>query len=312
MKLTVAICTWNRCNLLREGLKQITKLIIPREVEWELVVVNNNCTDATDAVIAEFETTLPIRRLFERKPGKSNALNLAVRQAKGEYILWTDDDTLLEENWLVAYFEAFQRWPQAVFFGGPVRPWFAVPPPAWLNQVFPSVEGAYAMRDLGPNPLRIDGLNTMPYGLNWAVKTQQQRGYLYDSRLGPQPGSNIRCEETTIMEAMLADGCEAWWVPGATVRHYIAAERMTTHFLRRWYSGYGQYLAMTEPPWDGPTLFGKPRWLWRRTVTTEINYRIHRLLSRPEIWVKHLINVGMTRGALSADRSALSRMCNLK
>ena len=49
MRITVAICTWNRCELLRQTLEQMTKLVIPPRVVWELLVVNNNCTDDTAA-----------------------------------------------------------------------------------------------------------------------------------------------------------------------------------------------------------------------------------------------------------------------
>ena len=42
MQISIAICTWNRCQLLRQALEQMTQLAIPRGVNWELLVVNNN------------------------------------------------------------------------------------------------------------------------------------------------------------------------------------------------------------------------------------------------------------------------------
>ena len=75
MKITVAICTWNRAALLDQTLCEMHKLEIPAGVEWELLVVNNNCTDGTDAVVAEHAKGLPILRLFEARPGLSNAGN---------------------------------------------------------------------------------------------------------------------------------------------------------------------------------------------------------------------------------------------
>jgi len=305
MRVTVAICTWNRCELLRQALEQMTRLAMPPGVEWELLVVNNNCTDVTDTVIAGFATRLPIRRLFEAKPGKSNALNLAVREAQGEYILWTDDDALVDENWVAAYVKAFLRWPEAAFFGGPVRPWFAVQQPAWLEHAWTFVSHAYAVRDLGPDSIRFDdGGRNIPFGVNWAVRTKDQRLYLYDSRLGPQPGSTIRGDETTLIKALLADGCDGWWVPEAGVRHYIPPERMTAKYIRQFHCGYGEYQAMMEPPWTGPSLFGKPRWVWRQVVISEIRYWLGRFFSKPEIWVKDLINASMAWGYLLKSTKA--------
>ncbi len=78
MNVTVAICTWNRAKLLDQTLTRMQQLRIPANVAWELLVVNNNCTDDTDAIIAGHESALPLRRLFEPKPGLSNARNFAV------------------------------------------------------------------------------------------------------------------------------------------------------------------------------------------------------------------------------------------
>ena len=168
MLISVAICTWNHSALLRQTLEQFTHLVIPPELEWELLVVNNNSTDATDDVIASFIGRLPIRRLFEPRPGLSNARNTAVREARGEYLLWTDDDSFVDERWLAAYAEAFVRWSKATVFGGPIRPWFATPPPQWLKRVWPMVSGVYGFRDLGSIPLRFDGSARMPFGANFA------------------------------------------------------------------------------------------------------------------------------------------------
>jgi len=296
MLLTVGVCTWNRSSLLRQALETMTHLVIPQGVDWELLVVNNNSTDATDKVIAEFDSRLPIRRLFEPKPGKSNALNLAVREACGDYILWTDDDALLDQDWLAAYVRAIQRWPEAAFFGGPVRPWFAATPPRWLERVWPQVATAYATRDLGAEPLPLDGGNRVPYGVNWAIRVKEQKLYEYSSRLGPQPGNHIRGEELTLIVALLADGCQGWWVPDAVVQHYIPPERITIRFLRQYYCGYGGWQVIAEPPWKGPTLFGRPRWLWRQIVTAELLYRIRRLTSPPEIWIHDLIAASIAWG----------------
>ena len=72
------------------------KLQIPDGVDWELLVVNNNCTDKTDEVIARHSEVLPLRRLLELKPGLSNARNCAVEAAQGQLLIWTDDDVLVD------------------------------------------------------------------------------------------------------------------------------------------------------------------------------------------------------------------------
>jgi glycosyltransferase involved in cell wall biosynthesis len=298
MRLTVAICTWNRCELLRQALEQMTHLVIPTGVAWELLVVNNNCTDDTDEVIAAFASRLPIRRLFEPVPGKSNALNLAVREALGQYILWTDDDALVDQNWVAAYVHAIQRWPQAAFFGGGVRPYFGVPPPDWLTRVWSRVTDVYAILDLGTHPFRFEGHKCAPFGVNWAVRVEEQRRYQYNPRFGPKPGGTIRGEETELIFSLIDHGHEGWWVPDAIVQHHVPAERMTIAYIRKCFFAQGRYLARKGLPWNGPRLFGRPRWLVRHTATAEVQYWYHRLTASPEIWIDDLITASLAWGLL--------------
>ena len=287
MQITVAICTWNRCSLLTQALEQMTTLTIPSGVKWELLIVNNNSTDNTDHVIESFSQRLPIRRLFEPKPGQSNARNLAVTEADGDYIIWTDDDVLVGEEWISSYCRAFKQWPNAAIFGGSIHPWFEGEPPRWLQRTLFKVAGAYAVRQLGTEPIPLS-YNVLPYGANMAIRKTEQARYVYDVSLGLRPNSSLRGEETTVIREMLAAGAEGRWVPEARVRHYIPKERQSTRFLRSFFSGLGEQGVIQMPEDGAPLIFGRPRWLWRRVLTAELKYRIHRVLSQPEVWIEDL------------------------
>ncbi|MBV9958686.1 MAG: glycosyltransferase family 2 protein, partial [Acidobacteria bacterium] len=231
MNITVAICTWNRCALLEQTLERVAALRIPHGVEWELLVINNNSTDATPATLAAFASRLPLRAVFEAEPGLSHARNRAVHEAAGDYILWTDDDVLVDAEWLAAYSEAFTEWPDASVFGGNIEPWFEGTPPEWLPRVWQRVASAYASRDLGEESVALS-TSVMPFGANFAVRTAEQRQCLYDPRLGVRPGSIMGGEETTVIRRLLADGHTGRWVPRARVRHYIPQARQTIKYLR--------------------------------------------------------------------------------
>ena len=133
--VTIAICTWNRSKSLRATLLSLQQLIVPSGIDWELLIVNNNCTDNTDEVIEQFADGLPIRLLHEKRQGLSNARNCAVEAAKGDYILWTDDDVIVDPNWLVAYVNAIRTWPNATLFGGPIKLKLEGNPPSWLPEM---------------------------------------------------------------------------------------------------------------------------------------------------------------------------------
>lgn len=301
MKITVAICTWNRCALLKKTLEQVSRLAIPIGVEWELLVVNNNSSDATHDVLTTFASRLPLRVVLESKPGLSNARNRAVREATGSYILWTDDDVLVDKDWLAAYCEAFQRYPDSAIFAGNIKPWFEGKPPEWLERVWPEVATAYASRDIGEKafPLTRD---VLPFGANFAVRSSEQRKYLYDPDLGVRPDSIIGGEETTVIKNMLADGVTGWWVPAARVRHHIPAARQTISYLRRYFKGYGEYCAVENADPNEARLFGMPRWIMREAVTAEARYQFRKHYAPPEVWIKDLIVSSLAWGQLGAFR----------
>jgi glucosyl-dolichyl phosphate glucuronosyltransferase len=303
MRITVVICTWNRAELLDQTLGAMHGLEVPAGVDWELLVVNNNCTDQTDAVIARHTDHLPLRRLFEPTPGKSHACNLAIAEATGELILWTDDDVLVDPSWLAAYAAAARRYPDAGFFGGKIAPWFEGSPPRWLREHWGMVANAFAVRDLGDEPFRFDA-RVVPYGANFSVRTAVQRAYPFDTDLGPRPGSALRMEEIVLIRQMIADGVVGWWVPAARVRHFIPTSRQSTRYLLDYGRGYGEYLTIATGPVEGVHWFGKPRWMWRQLVTTGARYHLRRLWASPRTWLRDLMIYAEQRGKLAAyDRA---------
>lgn len=310
MNITIAICTWNRSALLKETLEQVARLRVPQGLRWELVVVNNNSTDETNEVLESFTERLPLRAVFEAEPGLSNARNRAVREAAGDYILWTDDDVLVCEGWLEAYAESFSEWPDASVFGGNIEPWFAGAPPHWLPRVWARVASAYASRDLGEQSIALSE-EVLPYGANFAVHAAEQRKYLYDPRLGVRPDSIMGGEETTVIRRMLADGFSGRWVPSARVRHHIPRARQTIAYLRRYFKGYGEYCARHDDASDAsPKLLGKPRWLWRQAVASELKYRLRRFTASPEVWIEDLIAASQAWGQLGAHQKQAVRQAS--
>ncbi|MGH7198402.1 MAG: sulfotransferase [Candidatus Omnitrophota bacterium] len=304
MLVTVAICTRNRSQLLSQALESMKRLVIPPDVEWELLIVNNDCTDATDDVIGSFRSSLPIRRLFEPKPGKSNALNLAAREARGEYILWTDDDCRVDPRWLDEYCRAFKLWPDTAIFGGSVSPHFEGTPPLWLRTVWRRVAVVYAERDFEPEPFPLSRW-VMPYGANLAVRTLEQRQYAYDPRLGPCPGRFIRGgEESTVVQKMLKAGIKGRWTAGAKVFHLIPKKRQKTGYLRRCLVGHGEILSMRLPDTAGEEitetdlLLETPYLLWKKALLGEWRYRVRRILDAPKVWVEDLASSSIAWGML--------------
>src|SRR5271157_1520553 len=83
MDATIIICTFNRSSLLDNTLNQLRCLDVSGGGDWDILVVDNNSNDDTDAVIRRHSEQLPIRRLWEPRQGKSHAANLACQRSAG-------------------------------------------------------------------------------------------------------------------------------------------------------------------------------------------------------------------------------------
>ncbi len=301
MKVSVAICTWNRSGLLRRTLEQMCRLVVPPDVEWELILVDNNSTDDTRQVVAEFINRLPIRYVFEPKQGLSHARNRAVQEAQGEYILWTDDDVLVDEEWMQAYVEGFRKYPEAAFFGGPVEAWFEGEPPEWLIRTLSLVEHAFAIRHLGDEECALPrGEDGLPYGANYCLRSDWQKRFVYDTVLGVAGKMRKLGEETVLLREVVSAGGEGRWLPRARVRHWIPQSRQTLKFLRQYYFGGGRTSCLLEKETllaPGQKIwFGVPRWTWRALVENTVRYVYYRATKPPEVWVPALVKMSRTWG----------------
>jgi Glycosyl transferase family 2 len=295
--LTVAICTWNRADLLRRTLEQMRQLKPPNNTFWELVVVNNNCTDHTDAVLEEFRPYLPLRRIFESRPGLSNARNTAVAAASGVFILWTDDDVLVAPEWLDSYAEAIRLHPNSEILGGPIEPWFDGTPPQWLSRAFHVVEGAYAARDPGCGESAITPDN-LPFGANMAVRRDMQLRHPYDPALGRAPGNMLGCEELKVLGSILREGGTGWWVPDARVRHFISRPRQNLRYLLRYWHGNGLSAARLHPAPGRFRMLGSPAWLWRDATMSTVLSLVGLVAHTPDRWLGHMRKASVSWGLL--------------
>ena len=148
-----------------------------------------------------------MRRLFQQRLGLSHARNLAVQEATGRYILWTDDDVAVGPDWLAAYHAAFSRFPDAALFGGPVLPWFAARPPAWLRRAWPQAALYYAIRDCPPEPAITPVY--VPFGANLAIRTDMQVSHPYDPALGRRGGDLLSGEDAQMVRTITMSGTAA-------------------------------------------------------------------------------------------------------
>lgn len=243
---TVIICTRDRHASLARTLESLVTAAARVTEPWELLVVDNGSTDATPDTIAGFSGRLPIRRVDQPVAGLSNARNAGVRESRGDFVLWTDDDVLVDENWLAAYFTAFRRHPDVAVFGGRSEPVYEEPVQEWFRANQPHLQSLLAIRDANWTEI---ARGSTPYGLNYAIRGSEQRTIAYDPALGVAPGRRRGGEEEAMILEVLERGGKGRWVWDATVYHLIPVTRQSEAYIRLYYlaAGYDK-LASGEQP----------------------------------------------------------------
>lgn len=306
MRVTIAICTWNRSASLRRSLQRMKDLVIPDGLAWEVLVVNNACSDDTDAVIAEFGAMLPVRRAWEPKPGLANARNRAVQDASGDFLIWTDDDVLVDPDWLSAYCRAFERWPTASVFGGPIEPLFEDGPPRWIPPVMDQIGAAFGMQTFGSEPVRLTPATAKmgPFGGNMAMRREDLLRFPFDPALGVRHSRYSIGEESAVIGAMLEAGRDGWWTPDARVQHRVPPQQQTLAHIRRWMVSAGRYEEAARGA-GHPRGAGSLR-LHARMLRHEVRFNLFRRVAPPEVWMRDLVRSSHLRGRIEAMREKRS------
>lgn len=256
MKITVILCTYNRCGELANVLNSLAASTLRDSTEWEVLVVDNNSADQTRDVVSDFSSRFPgrFRYVFEAQPGKSFALNTGIREAYGDVLAFVDDDVTVEPTWLQNLTAplASSDWAAT---GGRTLPSRSFPHPRWFGDDLLGVLCAHF--DLGDNPCE---LHQAPYGANMAVRKAVFEEYgNFRTDLGPSPNNNIpRPNEDTEFGRRLMDAGERLaYVPSAVVHHPVLEERLKKEYFLGWWFDYGRAaMREVEAP---PKFLGIPR-----------------------------------------------------
>lgn len=264
--ISVVVCTYNRAASLATMLESLARMSVPPDLNWELIVVDNNSTDNTHAVVTEFLRTsaLNVRYLFEPKQGLCHARNIGVAEAAGEIIAFTDDDVRVKPDWLRELACTFRAFDCMGVGGKSVPAWNGLAKPAWLVTTGPYClsRGPIVDFDLGNEAREIQ---YPPWGVNMAFRKAAFGKYGgFRTDLGVSGSGGMLGEDIEFGKRLLESGEKIAYSPGAVVFHPVEQKRITKHYFLRYYLRVGR-TEMRLKGWpEGAVLyFGIPRYMFR-------------------------------------------------
>jgi glucosyl-dolichyl phosphate glucuronosyltransferase len=239
---SILIATYNRAALLGQTLDRLAA-IRPRLAHWDVVVIDNNSGDDTRAVVASriAQFPVPLRYVFERAQGRSHALNTGIAVTTAPVLVFTDDDVVVGSEWLDAATAPLLEDSAIEYTGGPVRPIWESPRPAWLSADRADLWGTIAICDYGDGAFVYEERRRVPLGANMAVRRRLfERIGPFDARLGRSNGRQLLGQEVPeLLARSRAAGARGLYVPSMMVDHHVPSQRLTKAYFRRWWYGKG-------------------------------------------------------------------------
>lgn len=288
--ISVIICTYNpRADYLArtlEGLKAQTLGL----AEWEFLLIDNHSKEPLEGRV-DLSWHPQGRVVREDKLGLTNARLCGFREARGELLVYVDDDNILATDYLATAQRIAREFPFLGTFGGAIVPEFETKPAPELELFLP----ALALRRVDQRRWsNFDG-SCEPFGAGMCVRRSCMAAFVEWSKNEPRlialgrTGTGLgSCEDNAIARSGRTHGL-GWGVfPELTLTHLIPTNRLQREYLERLVENIRAYsrllLAIEHGPYCEPKQ-SRGRQLFSR-FTHEMELRLsskpYRALRRAE------------------------------
>lgn len=301
---SVIVCTYNRDKYIYETLKKITENDYSYE-KFEIILINNNSTDNTENECNRFRENykdVQYKYFVEYNQGLSYARNRGISESKGDFLIFLDDDSFVDNGYLKKLEKNLREQSEALAFGGRITPLFeSGETPAWISPWSYSFISAI---DKGKKVVEFQN-KSYPIGANMGFykKCIEVTGD-FNVNLGRTKKNLLGGEEKDIFNRFKKHNYKIYYFPDVHVHHVIPPNRTTREYIAKLGYGVGvsEYLRCRNI--GGFTLFS--RYVsevikWGATILLWVYYTIQGKKPKGDILVLFRRNV--TKGLISKDKT---------
>ncbi len=295
--ISVIIATYNGELVLPKTLQALCLLQIPSQ-GVEFIIIDNASTDETAKLLAEYANKLPLKVLSEAKQGKAFAIHTGIENAKGDLIIFSDDDVIPDVNWLIAYDRAAEQQLEYSVFLGQIRPCWLKNVPDWLSRLTDEGKmGGCTSITLKSGPSDYNYAK----GANFAVRKKVLDKISFREDLWVAGENNVGGEDTDFVKKASLSGFKVWFESDACLQHIIRPNEMTLMGIWDRYFRIGRSMAAvsgakSEKVFNGPKLFGYPRWFLFNTLKQCMKIVILSLKFKRYAFAIEMINLAISCG----------------
>jgi len=249
VNLSVIICTYNpNIDFLIRTINALKVQVLDNSF-WELVIVDNASTNDVIKTI-DLSWKLNSKIVKQPIPGLANARFKGCQEANGSWIVFVDDDNILDKNYLQQVLQIISSNPSLGIFGGKAVPDFlGVLPPEWMKQYY----GILALKDYGNEiivsnytiednnlPKDFTYPNAAPAGAGMCIRKNVFEAYSILAKndpirnnLGRKGKSLASGEDNDIIIEIIKQGYQIGYFPQLSLIHIIPRGRMEISYLAR-------------------------------------------------------------------------------
>lgn len=235
MFLSVVICTYNRSEYLALALDNLLESTLGQD-KYELLVIDNNSSDNTQFVVANYKEKFKnLKYIFEKQQGLSYARNRALREAWGDYILYLDDDALINEQGLENLLRFLKENHKTTILGGKCNIRYEIEKPEWITT---KVEGWMGDCNFGSRTIKVTPENIKkkrvksPIGACFCIEKEFLKSVGgFHPKLGRVGEKMYAGEETLLVQLALKKGREVVYYPKISVEHIIQTSWLDKDFM---------------------------------------------------------------------------------
>jgi glycosyltransferase involved in cell wall biosynthesis len=234
--ISVIICCYNSEKRIRPTLQHLKAQQFHSEINWEVIIVDNLCTDETVAsALNEWNNfKIPLRIIREEEPGLSKARKKGIMNAQFEYLIFCDDDNHFYSEYLQQTWDIFEIRPNVKMIGGQGIPLPEGNAPVWLTQ--------YASSYAAAPQKSTSGWTNGVYGAGMAIRQScfmilLEAGFI--SYLTDRKGNSLSSgEDSEWCYAFRMAGWNIWYEENMKFSHAIPENRLTWDYLIRLHKGF--------------------------------------------------------------------------
>ena len=243
IQLSVIVCCYNSEHLLNDTLSHLANQVTNNNLDYEVVLVDNNSTDQTAKnareIWGQLYTSTSLTIVTESQPGLSYARKKGVLVSKGDYIIFCDDDNWLQEDYLQIAYDFMNENPNVGALGGQSVGVLEIEEPTWWEKE----KNNYAVGKQAENSGDITNR-----GYVWGAGIVLRKKVMLElynsgfiSLLSDRKGTILSSGgDSELCKWLLLMGYKLWYLEVLQFKHYITGNRLTDIYLKKLLEGHKQ------------------------------------------------------------------------